>query len=165
LALTKEIAYTTLGRNALVIGLIGHVAALLAGISPVSGTESLFGILYGFYWMGFFFAVYKELGDRGYRSFGNWRFYVLMTVTVIPILGPVTALMILYRMQGNKKVRLDKAQGFLSAVLRLRVNMLLIFLFIAILFILFIVVLSRNDPYFKRAKMSNVMIDNQQLDD
>jgi hypothetical protein len=37
----REIAYTTFGRNALVVGLISHVAALLMTMLPVSGVESL----------------------------------------------------------------------------------------------------------------------------
>jgi hypothetical protein len=40
----SEIAYTTLGRNALVIGLISHVAALLVGMMPVSGAGSFFSM-------------------------------------------------------------------------------------------------------------------------
>jgi hypothetical protein len=153
----KEIAYTTFGRNALVIGLISHITALLVGMMPVSDSASLFSILYVFYWIVFICAVYKELRDRGYRPSGNWRFYVATASAIIPILGPMTALMMLYRMQDNNKMKQDKSPGFSSAILRLRANALLIFLFIVIIFILFAVMLSRNDPYFKRKVAGSIL--------
>jgi hypothetical protein len=160
----NKIAYTTFGRNALFIGLISHIAALLLGMMPVSGAGSLFGILYVFYWITFISGMYKELRNRGYRPSGNLRFYIVVAATVIPILGPMTALMMLYSMQENNKAQQDKSPGFLPSILRLRANSLLIFLFILILFILFAVILSRNDPYFKRAKLKKVMINKQQVD-
>lgn len=146
----KEIAYTTFGRNALVIGLISHVTALLVAMMPVSGADSFFSILYPFYWLTFISGVYKELSNRSYKPSINWCFYMVMLATAIPILGPTTGLMMLYGMQGNGKERQDKPLGFLTSVLRLRANVLLIFLFLTIFFILFAVMLVRNDPYFKR---------------
>lgn len=159
-----EIAYTTFGRNTLVIGLISHVTALLVAMMPASGAGSFLSVLYPFYWITIVSSVYKELRDRGYRPSGNWRFYILMAATVIPILGPMTALMTLYGMQESNKIKQEKPKGFLASFLRLRANSLLIFLFILILFILFAVILSRNDPYFKRAKIKKVMINKQQVD-
>lgn len=152
-----EIAYTTFGRNVLVIGLISHVAALLVAMMPASGDGSFFSMLYPFYWITIVSSVYKELRDRGYRPSGNWRFYILMAATVIPILGPMTALMTLYGMQESNKIKQEKPKGFLASFLRLRANMLVIFLFLVIVFILFAVMFSRNNPYFKRKAADSIL--------
>jgi len=146
----SEIAYTNFGRNALVIGLISHVTALLVAMIPVSASDSFFSMLYPFYWITIVSGVYKELRDRGYKPFGNWRYYILMAATIVPILGPTAGLMALYGMQGYGKLNQDKPLGFLTSALRLRANMLVIFLFLVIVFILFAGLLVRNDPYFKR---------------
>jgi len=153
----KEIAYTTFGRNALVIGLISHVTALLVAMMPVSGADSFFSILYPFYWLTFISGVYKELSNRSYKPSTNWRFYMVMLATALPILGPTTGLLMLYGVQGNGKEGQDKPLGFLTSVLRLRANLLLIFLFMGIFFILFAVMLVRNDPFFKRKAVDSVL--------
>lgn len=156
----REIAYTSFGRNSLVIALISHTAALIIGMMPASGAGSFFSVLYSFCWLIFVSGVYQELSERGYRPLGSVRFYMVMAAAVIPVIGPLTGLMVLYNMQGNKHTKQDNnPPGFIASIFKLRANMLLVFLFIVIIFIVFAVMTKTNDPYFKR-KAARIVLPN-----
>jgi hypothetical protein len=158
----KEIAYSAFGRNALVIGLISHVGALIIGMVPASGSGRLFFILYLVYVIVFFCAAYKELCGRGYRPFADAGFYMMMVGAVLPVCGPLIVLTMLYKRQGN--IEPKQPQGFIRSFFKLRANMLLLFLFGIIVFILFVFLVMKDDPYFKRVKMKKAEIQNQQME-
>lgn len=148
----REIAYTTFGRNVLFAGLVSHVAALLAGMMSEAGAYDFFSIVYPFYWAAFILGVYSEFKNRGCRPFVNWRFYIIAVAAVLPIIGPLTGLFALYALQGDKNVEQFKLWGMFTSVLRLKANLLVIFLLIAILFALFALTQQQNDPYFKKVR-------------
>ncbi len=156
----REIAYTSFGRNSLVMALLSHATALITGMMPASGAGLFFSVLYPFYWLIFVSGVYQELSGRGCRPLGIARFYMVMAAAVIPVIGPLTGLMVLYNTQGSKYIKQDNnPPGFIASIFRLRANMLLVFLFIVILFVVFAVMTRTNDPYFKR-KAAHIVLPN-----
>lgn len=160
----REIAYTTFGRNLLFAGLISHIAALIASMMSGAGAYGFFSIVYPFYWSVFILGVFTELRNRGYRPFGIWRFYLIAAAAVFPIIGPLTAFFMLYMLQGDRGDEQFKLWGMFTSVLRLRANLLVIFFLITILFALFAITLQQNDPYFKKARLKKVLLNNQKKD-
>jgi hypothetical protein len=145
-----EIAYTALGRNALFAGLISHVAALLVAMLSASGREHFFGIVLSFACLALMTGAYAELRDRGRRPLSNWRFYAAAAATVIPLLGPLAVLGVLYHLQPEGQEQKGGLSGPLGAFFRLKANALVIFLLLALLLILFVVTNSQDDPYYKK---------------
>ncbi|MDI6743296.1 MAG: hypothetical protein QMD11_11240 [Smithella sp.] len=157
----KEIVYSSFASNALVIGLISHIGALLIGMIPASGSGRLFLILYLFYWVLFLCAAGVELRGRAYRPSVNAGFYIMAGAAMLPVLGPFIVLRMLYKMQDATDIK--QPGGFVSSIFRLRANLLLVFLIMAIIFILFTVLVSRDNPYFQRSKMNDVTKQEQQV--
>jgi hypothetical protein len=149
---TREIACTLFGKNALMIGLISHGAALLAGLMPVSGSDIFFGLIYPFYWFLFITGAYAEFHHRGSRPFGEGRFYLFSVVALIPLIGPIAALGTLYVFGGNRPQGRWEIWGMVRSILGMRANPLIVVLCIVILFVLFATILYQYDPYFKRTK-------------
>lgn len=145
-----EIAYTSFGRNALVCGLAGHAAAMLVGMTTVAGGELYFTIVYPVFWFVLVLAAFAEWKHRGYEPAGDGRFYGTAIVSVIPVLGPLTLLFRLYRLQKSGQDVPGKRSGFFSALGRLKANVLVLFVVILLLFLLFAVLHMKEDPYFKR---------------
>lgn len=157
----KEIAYSSFASNALVIGLISHISALLIGMIPASGSGRLFLILYLFYWVLFLCAAGVELRGRSDRPFGNAGFYIMAGAAILPALGPFIVLRMLYQIQGATDIK--QRGGFVSSIFRLRANLLLVFLMMAVVFMLFAVLVSRDSPYFQRTKMKAAAQQEQQV--
>ncbi len=149
----REIAYTTLGRNALSTGLVSHIAALVAGMMTVSGAQTFSPMAYGFACLALAFGVYKEMKERGYapvtRSLG---FFLAAAASVPPVIGPIAVLLMLYIAQGKRKGEPFNVGGMLVSIPRLKVNPLVLFLFLVILFVFFALSIIQDDPYFKKAK-------------
>ena len=148
---SREIAYTPCGRNALVTGLIGHIAAMLAGMTTAAGGELYVTIVYPFSWLILIVAAYAEWKHRGYDPARDGRFYGIAVVTIIPLIGPFALLVRLYRLpkRGEDKSRIS---GLFSALGRLKANGLVMFAAILFLFLLFAFLHRQEDPYFKREK-------------
>lgn len=151
-----EIAYTPFGRNALFTGLISHVAAILVAMMSASGTEHFSSIVFLFSCFLLVFGAYAELKYRGYHPLINWRFYVIATVTVFPLLGPLIVLGLLYSFQKSGQETRVSVSGLFSAIFRLKANALVLFVLIILLFLLFAVIHSRHDPYFKRRALNSL---------
>ncbi len=145
----REIAYTSPGRNALFAGLIFHVAAIITGMMPVSGNDTFFKIVYPVSWVLLMIGGYAELRHRGIHPLNTWRFYLIAAVSVFPLLGPLVVLALIYSAPG-KGSKTGDLTGLFPALLRLRANMLLIFVLILLLFLLFAFLHGKNDPYFQR---------------
>ena len=142
-----KIAYTTFGRNALLTGLISHVVAILVGMMSVSGTDVFFKIVYPFSWMLLLAGAYTELRHRGSRPLNTWRFYLIVFAFVFPILGPLIVIGLIYSSHESGR-QPGNLSGLFPAMLKLRANALLLFL-------LFAVIHSKHDPYFKRHGMED----------
>jgi hypothetical protein len=151
-----EIAYTTFGRNALLTGLISHVAAILVAMMSASGAELFFSIVLLFSCLVLVIGAYAELKNRGYSPLRDWRFYVIAAVTVFPLLGPLIVLGLLYSLQQSGQEARVSVAGLFSAIFRLKANALVLFVLISFLFLLFAVIHSRHDPYFKRRALSGL---------
>lgn len=160
----REISYTTFGRNALSTGLVSHIAALLAGMMPVSGARTFFYAAYGFACLAFVLGAYAELKDRGYAPVRSLSFYGAAAAAVLPVIGPVAALLMLYAARGNRKGEPFTIGGMLVSIPRLKVNPLILFLFLTILFIFFALSIRQDDPYFKKVKAGKVSLIEQQAD-
>jgi hypothetical protein len=145
-----EIAYTTVGRNALFTGLISHVAAFLVSMMAASGTEHFFSIVFLFSCFLLIVGAYTELKHRGYYPLRDWRFYVIAAATVLPVLGPFIVLGLLYNFQKSGQEKRVNMSGLLPAIFRLKANALVLFLLIVLLLILFVVTNSQDEPYYKR---------------
>jgi hypothetical protein len=146
----REIAYTAFGRNTLVCGLISHTAAMLAGMTTAAGAELYFTILFPFSWVVLVVATYAEIKHRGFSPFEDGRFYGIAIVSILPVLGPLVVLTRLYRFENKGEESRGGLSGLLPAIFRLRANVLLLFVVIIVLFLIFAVIHSRQDPYFKR---------------
>lgn len=146
----REAAYTSVAGNALSVGLVSHFCALVAGMMNVSGALDFACAAYGFACLAFVAGAYLELKDRGYAPFTSPGFYGASAVAAAPVVGPFAALFLLYAMQGNRGGGPVTAGGMLGSIPRLRVNPLVLFIFLAILFILFATRTMQRDPYFKK---------------
>jgi hypothetical protein len=145
-----EIAYTTFGRNALVAGLTGHVAAILAGMMSASGTDIFFKVVYPFSCLAFMVGAYAELLHRGAHPFSTWRFYLIAMACVFPVLGPLIVFGLIYSFPRDDAKAQGNLAGLFPAILKLRANALMVFVLLIVLFFLFAVISGKNDPYFKR---------------
>lgn len=159
----QEIAYSSFGRNALVCALIGHVAAMLVGMTTAAGGELYFTIIYPFSWLVLVLAAFAEWKHRGYDPLGEGRFYGSAIVAIIPVIGPCTLLVRLYKLPKAGENESGMA-GFFSALGRLKASVVMMFVVILLLFLLFAVITSKEDPYFKRrtptkAAMQSTVVD------
>lgn len=147
----RKPAYTTLARNALSTGLVSHLSALAAGMMTVSGAQTFACAAYGFACLAFIAGAYIELKDRGCAPFTSLSFYGISAVAVAPVIGPIAVLFLLYAMQGNRRGEPFTIGGMLASITMLKVNPLVLFVFLAILFIFFALTTMRHDPYFKKS--------------
>lgn len=154
----REIAYLTFGRNALIASLISHIAALLAGMMSGADVNGFSSVLYLFSWAAFILGVYIELKNRGYAPLGDWRFFLCAIVNILPVLGPLAGLFMLYALQGDKDVEGFKIWDMVVSLMRLRANLLVIFLLVATIFALFALALQQNDAYFKKVRYGKVLL-------
>jgi predicted membrane channel-forming protein YqfA (hemolysin III family) len=145
-----EIAYTSIGRNTLFAGLISHIAAILVAMMSASGREHFFCVVFFLSSIIFVAGAFAELKNRGYRPFLEWRLYVITAVTVLPLLGPLIILGLVYSMPKMGKEERVSLPGLLPASFRLRANGRVLFLLIVFLFILFFSASRQDDPYFKK---------------
>jgi hypothetical protein len=145
-----EIASTALGRNAILAGLLSHAAAVLAATLSASGAEPFWGIVFPFSCLVLAIGAYGELTHRGYTPLRDWRFYAIAALTVFPLLGPLMALGLLYHLQKSGQTSPVGIAGLFPALFRLKANALVLFALLLALFLLFAVIHSRHDPYFKR---------------
>lgn len=145
----REIAYTSFGRNTLFAGLICHIAAILVGMTSAHGGDVFFKMVYPASWAFLVFAGYAELRHRGSRPLSTRRFYLIAAGSVFPLLGPPVVLALIYSASENGAHTGDLT-GLFSAILRLRANLLWVFILLLLLFLLFALPSMRNDPYFKR---------------
>lgn len=150
----REIAYTSFGRNVLVAGLICHLAAILAGMMTASGTDLFFKIVYPVSWGLLIAGSYAELRHRGGRPLNAWRFYLIVMAAVFPLLGPLVILGLIYSFPESGGEGQGNLSGLFSAILKLRASVLMVFVWIMLLFLLFAVISSRNDPYFQKHRQS-----------
>ncbi|MBP9532070.1 MAG: hypothetical protein KBE72_07140, partial [Syntrophaceae bacterium] len=63
----REMAATSVGRNALTAGLLCHAAAILVGMMTASGADVFFKIVYPFSWVLMTLGAYAELRLRSGR--------------------------------------------------------------------------------------------------
>lgn len=152
----QEIAYTGFGRNTLVTGLIGHFATMLIAMMTVSGADLFFSIVFPFSCFAIAVAAYTELKHRGCHPLSSLRFYAIAAMTVFPLLGPLIILGLLYSLKKNGQETRTGLSGFFSALLRLKANLLVLFVLMIFLFLLFAVIHSRHDPYYKRRTLSSM---------
>jgi hypothetical protein len=147
-----EIAYTTIGRNSLFLGLISHITAILVVMMP-SGTTQFFTIVFPISCLFLIVAVHTELKHRGYHPFKQWLLYAAAAATIFPLIGPLLVLAFLYSFQESKSGICKKIFGFIWAVFRLKANMLLGFALIVMLLVLFFFTTSRSERYYKNKSL------------
>lgn len=153
----REIAETAFGRNTLAAGLVCHAAALVAGLLSASGGTAFFQIVYPASWGLLTAASFAQLRHRGIRPFATWRFYLIAAAAVFPVLGPLIALALLYSAPAGGSTTGDLT-GWPAALLRLRANILLLFVLLLALFLLFAVLSRKDDPYFRRQNAADVAL-------
>lgn len=151
----RKIADTTFGRNALAAGLICHVAAILFGMMSMSGADAFFKIIYPFSWMLLASGAYVELRHRGGRPLKTWRFYLIFVAAVLPVLGPLIALGLIYSFPRDGRETQGNRAGLFPAMLKLRASGWMILALAFLLFLLLAILHSKNDPYFRRRVPKN----------
>jgi hypothetical protein len=151
-----EIAYTTFGKNALLTGLISHAAAILVALMSTSGAELFFIIVFPFSCLALIIGAYEELKTEGCCPLRVRRFYVIAAATVFPVLGPFIVSGLLCSLQKSRQEARVCVSDLFSAIFRLKANALVLFVLILSLFLLFAVIHSRHDPYFKRRALSGL---------
>ncbi|MBF0329644.1 MAG: hypothetical protein HQL10_10845 [Nitrospirae bacterium] len=150
----QEIGHTAFGRNALAIGLLGHVAALIVSIMTVSGAGTFFIIVFTLSCIFSVAGTFTELYFRGFRFLDDLKFYLLAVAVVFPFIGPIIVMCFLYSLQRKgEKIHFD-FPGFIRLLSRLKANMLLVFVFLIFLFILFAFIHGATDPYFKKRQQN-----------
>lgn len=153
----REIAYTAFGRNALTAGCICHAAALLAGMTTASGTDSFFEVVYPVSWGFLITGAYVEMLRRGGRPLNTWRFYAAAMASVFPLLGPLLVLGLIYTFAQSGRDEQGDLSGFIPAIGRMRGNLLAVFVLMLLLFLFFAFIHSRHDPYFQKNRHHGVI--------
>ena len=156
-----EIASTLVGRNSIFIALLAHTSALIVVMMPLDGADFFFSISYPFYYLSFVLGLFAELRGAGYGAFGNWRFYLASIAAIFPIIGPLMALSMLYNHKCGKSAERSLFGGSFMAIMRLRANPGVIALCVLILFILFALSIRQNDPYFRKANVKSVLLEEE----
>ena len=141
----REIAVTVFGRNALVAGLICHFAAVLGAMISASGGDFFFKTVYPFSCLVFAAGTYAEIKSAGSAPFTGWRWYAAAVAAVLPVIGPLIVLGLIYYIRPGRSL-----SGLFPAVLKLRANLLLVFILLLLFFLLFAWINIKHDPYFKR---------------
>ena len=144
------IAYTKTGNNCLVAGLISHAAALFVGMMMVAGAEAFFQITYILAWVLLVSGSFAELRHRGVRPFKARRFYLTALAAVVPVLGPLVVLGLIYNCSEDGRAGQADLPGFFRSLWRLRTNALMVFALLVLLLLLFVFLSSREDPYFQK---------------
>lgn len=119
-----------------------------------SGTDLFFKIVYPVSWGLLIAGAYAELRHRGGRPLKSWRFYLVVMAAVFPLLGLLVVLGLIYSFPESGREGPGNLSGLFSAILKLRANVLMVFLWIMLLLLLFAVISSRNDLYFKKHRQS-----------
>ena len=148
----RQVAYTPVGRNTLFVGLVTHVAALSLAMTPDFGIRFYFHLLYLSGWALLIVGMYAELDDRGRRPAGDFRFYLVSLLAILPIVGPLAVLVALYLLAGTAKTAPFSPLGMVGSFLRLRASGVVVVLALLILSALFAYIYSTHDPYFKRVR-------------
>jgi hypothetical protein len=118
--------------------------------------ELFFSIVFPFSCLALVVGAYAELKNRGYYPLRDWGFYVIAAVTVFPVLGPLIVLGLLYSFQKSGQEARVRLSGLFLAIFRLKANTLVLFVLIIFLFLLFAVILSWHDPYFKKRALNGL---------
>jgi len=145
-----EIAYTTVGRNTIIMGLVNHITSVIVVTMSASRTDSFFAIVFALACLFFIAGSYIELKYRNYCPVKDWRFYITAAVPVLPLIGPVIALGLLYCFQKSDDQKTVGIMGFPAALFRLRFNILVAFLLLVFLFILFAFTNGCDETYYKK---------------
>lgn len=109
------IAYTKIGNNCLVAGLITHAAALIVGMMTAAGAEAFFSITYIFAWVFLVSGSFAKLRHRVVRPFKTRRFYLTAMAAVFPVLGPLVVLGLIYNCSEDG--RAGRPAGFFPIVM------------------------------------------------
>ena len=141
----REIAGTVFGQNVLMAGLICHCAAIVCAMIPDFGGDYFFRIVYPISCLMLAAGTYAEIKAAGHPPFKGWRWYAAAALTVLPLAGPPIILAIIYCIRSGRKLT-----GIVPAILRMRANLLLVFVLLLLLFLLFAFLSMQHDPYFKR---------------
>ncbi len=148
-----RIAYTRIGNNCLVAGLITHVAALLVGMMTAAPAEAFFKITYLVSCVLIAAGGFAELSHRQMPPLRGWRFYILASATVFPVLGPLLSLALIYSSfwEGGRACG-PGLRGFFRSLWQLRANVLTVVALLVMLFLLFAFLSSKEDPYFQKQR-------------
>lgn len=148
-----RIAYTRIGNNCLVAGLITHVAALLVGMMTAAPAEAFFKITYLVSCVIIAAGGFAELSHRQMPPLRGWRFYILASATVFPVLGPLLSLALIYSSpwEGSRACG-PGLSGFFAALRKLKAHAAVVVLLLILLLLLFAVLAVRIDPYFPQHK-------------
>lgn len=134
---------TFIEKNALAVGITGHIIAALVSMITVAGAGAFFSIVYPFSWAAIVIGIYTALKARATAPLKSWRFYAASTAALMPIAGLIAAILLLrYDASSSRKPR---------------PSTIVIVIFIILLMLLFAVISKQNDPYFKSKTASAIM--------
>jgi len=138
------IAGTVFGQNTLMAGLICHYAAIVCAMIPDFGGDFFFRIVYPVSCLMFVTGTYAEIKVAGYSPSTGWRWYGAAAAAVLPVMGPLIVLSIIYCLRTGRKL-----SGLFPAILRMRAGLVMISILLLLLFLLFACLNMQRDPYFK----------------
>lgn len=141
----REIAGTVFGRNALMAGLICHAAALVVVSMMDVGGLFFFRIVYPISCLLLAAGAVVESKAAGYAPLKAWEWYAASAATILPVVGPLIALSCIYAARFGRNL-----SGLIPAIFGMQASLPMMFILILLLFLLFSLLVTQRDPYFKR---------------
>ncbi|MCE5312677.1 MAG: hypothetical protein LLF86_05940 [Nitrospiraceae bacterium] len=123
-------------KNALAVGITGHIIAVLVSMITVAGADAFFSIVYPFAWIAIVIGIYAALKARANAPLRSLRFYAASAAALIPLAGLVAAILLLRHGTGSSH--------------KPRSSTIVIVIFIILLMLLFVITSKQHDPYFKK---------------
>lgn len=141
------IAKTFIGNNALALGLLTHITAIIIAMIPLGETgQSVFSVyIFGTFLISI--GIFNELRNHQKTVLKHWHFYAASILSLLAVIGPLFSCWILYTF-SEKETSRKSVGGFIVSLLTLKIYPIVLLIWsIAIAFgvsLLF----RQYDPYF-----------------
>lgn len=145
------LARTTIGNNALGLGLMTHIMAVVIAMIP-SAANDIF--IFSAYMIGSFLlslGIFLELFEMQKNVLRHWHFYVAAILSLLAFIGPIFSCWILYLLNEKETHEQKTAGNFISALFAIKVHPIALFIWSISIVITLSLLIPLNDPYFSRS--------------
>lgn len=142
------IAKTVIGNNALGLGLITHIMAIIIAMIPFQGTDSVITYTYVAGSLLLSIGIFIELVDKQESVLKNWHFYAASALSLLAFIGPLFSCWILYAMSDEINKQPKTAGGFITALFALKIHPIVLLIWSITIATALATAVQQHDPYF-----------------